>query len=289
MPPGAITYTHYPLLPPGFGFSQNPSVADGTSIGGVTLDDEVASTISASGPLPMGNGMVYQPPLPTSTSTNGAGVGVGGVNPPTTMAMPSTGVGVGAGAGAGVPMASTLVTNMNGIPAFTAGMGSPATMMTLNPSPMMNGMHGLHGSIDYSSVDPSVDSSVNGPGFSVNPLKSGLSVTTSSVVSNTGKTKGKKGRLGNREYFQVVEAVNSLQEKVKDRNREIAPVKLNSSAVMKVTKKVLDYEGGLVSLQSLRDEIVAVIPLASCAKKDEFDSFLATMQTVARTLVGKLS
>ena len=267
---------------------------DGTSVGGVTLDDDVASTISANGntSLPINASMTASTPMFVSMNPNGNGMSMGVCPPSTPMSQTSL------LHSTSNPTAAimTNMPNMNAIPNFT-GIGSPATMMTMATMPVMNGMNGMSG-VPISTEILSTEMVGENRQFPAGMVRSGVSSTASSVISRngtgntlaaSGKGKAKKGRLGNREYFQVVEAVNTLQEKVKDRRRDLTPVRLNSSAVMKVIKKVTDYQNGLMTVQSLHEEMEEVIPLAACAKQDEFDSFCKSILTVANALRGKLN
>lgn len=267
---------------------------DGTSIGGVTLDDEVASTISANGntSLPVNTSAVSSTPMFVSMNGNGNGNGLSmGVCPPST---PMSQASLLHSTSTPTTAIMTNMTNMNTIPSLPR-IGSPAAMMAMPTISAMNGMPVMNGMPISTEI---LNTELMGENrlFPAGMARSGISSTASSVISHggvsnvsavNGKGKAKKGRLGNREYFQVVEAVNTLQEKMKGRRQDLSPVRLNSGAVMKVIKKVNDYQNGLMTVQSLHEEMEEIIPLAACANQDEFDSFCKSIQIVSNALRGK--
>ncbi len=104
------------------------------------------------------------------------------------------------------------------------------------------------------------------------------SVTSTDVRST--RSKGKRGRLGNREYFQVVQAVNTLQKSICDREKNASPIKVNSGSVLRITKSVMELQG-----EALRKELEQCIPLVSLANEKEMEEFLGVLKTVVKGLI----
>ena len=99
------------------------------------------------------------------------------------------------------------------------------------------------------------------------------------VDMRSTRSKSKRGRLGNREYFQVVQAVNTLQKSICDREKNASPIKVNSGSVLRITKSVVDLKG-----EALQKELEQCVPLVSLANNKEMEEFLTVLKTVVKGL-----
>ena len=102
---------------------------------------------------------------------------------------------------------------------------------------------------------------------------------TPSIDTKSTRSKSKRGRLGNREYFQVVQAVNVLQKSICDRETTASPVKVNSANVLRMTKSVMEMKG-----ETLRRELEQCVPLVALANEREMQEFESALKAVVRGL-----
>lgn len=102
---------------------------------------------------------------------------------------------------------------------------------------------------------------------------------TPSIDTKSTRSKSKRGRLGNREYFQVVQAVNVLQKSICDREATASPVKVNSANVLRMTKSVMEMKG-----ETLRRELEQCVPLVALANEREMQEFESALKAVVRGL-----
>lgn len=125
-------------------------------------------------------------------------------------------------------------------------------------------------------------------GVSVDNLADDESIpaeSVSSVEPKSGRNRKKEGRLGNREYFQIVEGVNALQRAVAGR-RGGEPVRVTRGTVAALAREAAETASGRETETALRQSVVARIPLAGEANEGEWRAFLEVLRGVAKCLSG---
>ena len=78
----------------------------------------------------------------------------------------------------------------------------------------------------------------------------------------------------------MVQAVNTLQKSICDREKNASPIKVNSGSVLRITKSVMELQG-----EALRKELEQCIPLVSLANEKEMEEFLGVLKTVVKGLI----
>lgn len=101
----------------------------------------------------------------------------------------------------------------------------------------------------------------------------------------SGRNRKKEGRLGNREYFQIVEGLNALQRAVASRRGGEA-VRATRGTVAALAREAAEMVNGRETETALRQSVVMRIPLAGEANEGEWRAFLEVLRGVAKCLSG---